>query len=222
MTIIHDITHSTPWRNHRCCVAFVRHGEREPVPPDKYPPYDSPLTDNGRCEAVAFGRALGDRLGLIRSSPVPRCMDTARAILNGAGRANAPMQDRLLGDPGVFVTDPDLAMSELTARGFLAAARDLGNGVHIPGFEQPDNGACRLLALAMSLLVQTSSYIHLCVTHDLVLSTLIARLRGRPLDETEWPSYLHGVVVWNEHSRLFAFYNGEPFPIPNRLIPETF
>jgi hypothetical protein len=98
--------------------------------------------------------------------------------LAGAQAMRTPVHDRLLGDPGAFVVDGDLAMSELVARGFHPAARQLGLGEQLPGFANPDLATTQLLTLARSLLRALPLGVHLLVTHDLILSTMVARIRG--------------------------------------------
>lgn len=219
MNIAIDIVDLPAWRDRSGLVVFIRHGERESVPSHEFPRHDAPLTANGRREAESMGALFADRLGAVRCSPVPRCVDTASAVLAGAKGTRAPAHDRLLGDPGAFVVDGDLAMSELVARGFHPAARQLGLGEQLPGFANPDLATTQLLTLARSLLRAEPPGVHLLVTHDLILSTLVARIRGGALEEHEWPGYLHGVAVWIDDQQLFSRYGREQRAVPHRLTP---
>lgn len=220
MNIASAIVNLRAWRDHCGLVVFVRHGEREPVASHEFPRHDAPLTESGRRAAELMGALLQDRLGAVRSSPVPRCVDTALAVIAGARRASAPAHDQLLGDPGAYVVDADRAMAELVSRGFHPAARQLGNGEHLPGFADPDRATQQLLALARSLLVTEPSRVHVLVTHDLVLSTMAARVRGVALEEREWPGYLHGLAVWREELQLVSQYAAVEHAVPDRLTLE--
>lgn len=215
-----DLMELRAWRDRAGLVLFVRHGERESVPSHEFPRHDAPLTANGWREAESLGVMLSDRLGTVRSSPVPRCVATASAVIAGAKRRCAPEHDRLLGDPGAFVVDGDLAMSELVARGFHSAARQLGNGEAVPGFANPDLATSQLLGLAHSLLRADPFGVHLLVTHDLILATMAARIRGTALEEQEWPGFLHGLAMWLDDQQLSGRYGSDQRSIPNRLIPK--
>lgn len=219
MNIAASIVDLPAWRDRSGLVVFIRHGERESVPSHEFPRHDAPLTAKGRRESEAMGSLFADRLGAVRCSPVPRCVDTASAVLAGAKGTRTPVHDRLLGDPGAFVVDGDLAMSELVKRGFHLAAKQLGLGEELPGFANPDHATTQLLRLARSLLRAEPPGVHLLVTHDLILSTMVARIRGSALEEHEWPGYLHGVAVWFDDQQLFSRYGGHRRAVPNRLTP---
>ncbi|MCL4221927.1 MAG: histidine phosphatase family protein [Phycisphaerales bacterium] len=218
MNIAADIAGLSAWRDRRGLVVFVRHGERESVPSHEFPRHDAPLTEDGRRAAESLGALLGDRLGAVRSSPVPRCVDTALALIAGARRVGAPTHDQLLGDPGAFVVDGERAMAELVRRGFHPAARQLGNGAQLPGFADPDRATQQLLALAHSLLAAEPSRVHVLVTHDLILSTMVARVRGVALEEREWSGYLHGLAVWRDNLQLVSRYAAVEQAVPERLM----
>ncbi|MBM3856145.1 MAG: histidine phosphatase family protein [Verrucomicrobia bacterium] len=218
MNIAADLASLAPWREGRNIVVFLRHGERESVPSHEFPRHDAPLTDDGKRAAESLGMQFGARLGSVRSSPVPRCVETARALLVGAGKPAAPHEDRLLGDPGAFVLDGDRAMATLVDLGFHPAAKRLGEGERLPGFVDPDAASRQMLALAVSLLVGGPPGVHVLVTHDLILSTLVARVWGRALAEAEWPGYLHGAALWMAGGSYVAQYSTMACSIPGRLV----
>jgi broad specificity phosphatase PhoE len=124
----------------------------------------------------------------------------------------------VLGDPGAFVLDGNLAMATLERYGLYPAVRRLGDGERLPGFADPDVAASRVLALARSLLEEEPTQVHCLVTHDLILSALVGRLRGVGLTETEWPGYLHGVIVSEDSGSLTAKYGSAEYSIPERLL----
>jgi histidine phosphatase superfamily protein (branch 1) len=219
MNIPSDIGSLDAWRMCRGIALFVRHGERESVPSHEFPRDNAPLTKNGWRTSESLGLLLGNRLGTVSSSPVPRCVDTARAVLAGAHRPIAPRHDHLLGDPSAFVEDGERAMSVLVGLGFHPAARRLGNGEQLPGFADPDRATKKLLALAYSVLVVESAGVQVFVTHDLILSTMVARIRGIALDECEWPGYLHGLAVWFDNRQLMNRYGTVERAVPRHLLP---
>lgn len=221
MNIAGDLASVAPWREGRSIVVFLRHGERESVPSHEFPRHDAPLTHDGRRDAQSLGVKLGTRLGSVRSSPVPRCVDTARAVLVGAGRPTDVHEDRVLGDPGAFVLDGDRAMAALVELGFHPAAKRLGGGEQLPGFADPDAASGQMIALATSLLAGRPPAVHVLVTHDLILSTLVARIWGRALAEAEWPGYLHGVALWASGGCYMVQYSKTECAVPSRLTGAT-
>lgn len=221
MNIAAGLASVAPWRERRGLVVFLRHGERESVPSHEFPRHDAPLTDDGKRAAESLGLLLRGRLGAVRSSPVPRCVETAKAVLAGAGRSGELHEDRLLGDPGAFVLDGEVAMSALVDLGFHPAARRLGEGEKLPGFADPDVASRQMIASAISLLAGGSPGVHILVTHDLILSTLMARVLGRALAEAEWPGYLHGIALWATGHGFMTQYSTMSCPIPDRLVDAT-
>ena len=88
----------------RAVVVLLRHSVRDHLPPGDAG-YGFPITGVGRQLALELGRLLRGRLLTLHASPLVRCVQTAQAIAEGAGTDIAALQDRLLGDPGVFVLD---------------------------------------------------------------------------------------------------------------------
>ncbi len=85
----------------------IRHAEREEIPTGTFGA-DVALTSNGVVSAFLFGNALRVcRRVNVTSSPVPRCVQTAEAILKGCGNDSSVQLDRTLGDPGPFVMYPE-------------------------------------------------------------------------------------------------------------------
>ena len=64
---------------------FLRHAERGEIPPGDFGE-NVPLTTCGVAASERLGSLLSS-MGSVRvaSSPVPRCVETSRAILRGAG-----------------------------------------------------------------------------------------------------------------------------------------
>jgi len=89
-------------------VFLVRHAERTEIPPGA-PGNDVPLTEAGRQSSLELGRSIGKHLKSVHSSPVLRCMDTAKLLAQGAERSISIQPNQLLGGPGAFVLDGNLA-----------------------------------------------------------------------------------------------------------------
>lgn len=216
MNIAEQLPQSPVWAASRAIVLFLRHGEREAVASHEFPRHDAPLTHDGRRAAHSLGQQIGSWLGSIRSSPVPRCIETAQHLLSGSGIDCDVGEDSQLGDPSVFVTNGRLAMESLNGLGFHQAARRLGEGEALPGFADPDHAAGQFVSLAGSLLAE-QPVVHVLVTHDLMLSTFVARIRGQSMPESEWPGFLHGAMLWREQEGLCLRYGERELLVPERL-----
>ena len=87
----------------------IRHAEREDIPASTFG-HDVNLTAEGTQSAELMGAALSQYRALtVVSSPVPRCVQTAKAMLRGAGTSAEVLTDRHLGDPGAFIVDAGTA-----------------------------------------------------------------------------------------------------------------
>jgi broad specificity phosphatase PhoE len=203
-------------------VVLLRHGEREEVPADGFPLHDAPLTAVGRRAAQELGVTVGERLGLVYSSPVPRCVETSRQLVVGTGQDRRVIEDVRLGNPGAYVVDEDRAMASLRTFGFHPAAEKLGSGQCLPGFAEPDDATRILLSLAESLMRGDGEQVHFLVSHDLIIATFVARVFGRPLRVAEWPVYLDGALLRPSSCGVEITYGELRTSVPATVrLPET-
>ena len=186
----------------------VRHAEREEIPEGTFG-YDVSLTAQGVRAAQRLGAALSDvRTITALSSPVPRCVRTAQAILRGAGSSSEVTTERRLGDPGAFVLDPEISgplFLELPIPEI--ARRQLQDAAPLPGMRPTAEGVGILLGLTTGSLVKKDR-LHVYVTHDVILAVLVARIFQSPLEEIGWPGYLEGLLLWRSASGVRASWRG--------------
>ena len=188
----------------------LRHAEREAIPPGTFG-QDVPLTARGVASAEELGATLaasGWRL-YATASPVPRCADTAKAILRGADRAEGAVAlDWRLGDPGPFVVDTELSGPLFLERSPMEIVqRQLTNAEPPAGMRTTSDGVGLLLALTAAGL-RSSGRLNVYVTHDAILAVLVAYLYGQSVEETGWPEYLDGLLLWHEGGRLWFAWRG--------------
>lgn len=184
---------------------FLRHAERPELPPDPSS-HGVELTASGIREAQELGAELGDRLGSVRTSPILRCVQTADALLAGAGRAASPIADLALGNPGPFVADLELAWSEWKRLGHDAVmARLVSGSDDVPGLHPIRRTAKELLAHALAC-TAGDARIHVFVTHDVVLAPFLVGLLDRGLARDEWPRFLEPLAVHRSELSLRLHY----------------
>lgn len=190
-------------------VALVlRHAEREEITSGAFG-NDVSLTRRGRNSARRLGMGLSSRTaGVVKSSPLPRCMQTADAVIAGAGWKNGAMPDQLLGDPGPFVAEPELA-----GRLFLdigtetVVRRQLADDRPPSGMRSTSAGA-KLLLRELAAALNGPNSASVFVTHDAVLAALAGHLYGLPADGFHWPGYLDALVMWPDSDRLRFLWRG--------------
>ena len=139
---------------------------------------------------------------------MPRCTQTADAVIAAAGWKTGVVPDQLLGDPGPFVVEPELAGRLFLDIGVEAVVRrQLAD-------DQPPNGMRSTSAGANLLLQELAATLNgpanasVFVTHDAVLAVLAGHLYGLPVDGFHWPSYLDALVMWPESDRLRFLWRG--------------
>ena len=188
---------------------ILRHAEREEIPPETFG-VDVPLTRYGVASAERLGAMLSGARPVFEliTSPLPRCVQTAEAILSGSGRERGAARDWRLGDPGPFVINTEVSGSLFLEIGILEIARrQLADVEPPPGMRATSEGVRLLLDLAAKGL-GSSGYLNIYVTHDGILAVLAAYLYELPIDEIHWPEYLGGLLLWRLRDRLHFAWRG--------------
>ena len=195
-----------------CDVALVvRHAERGEIPSGEFG-VDVPLTGQGVADAQGLGATLRSARKQVSavSSPVPRCVQTADAILRGGGLPGEVALDRRLGDPGPFVVDPEVSGNLLLQIGILEIVRrQLADPEPPQGLRTTADGVGLLLCLTTGNL-ENHGRLKVYVTHDAILAVLVATLFRLPLEETGWPQYLEGLLLWRTAGQLNFSWPGLP------------
>lgn len=175
---------------------IVRHAERPQIA-DGEVGNDLCLTEAGVQATKCFASMLDQEIVSIQSSPILRCMQTAQLIADTHGYAREHIKaNRLLGDPGFFIANADLAWQSWLGRGSEAVNAHLLSGSETwPGFRKFDDAVADIIDQIRTAL---SSYRHglvIWVTHDTILATLASRLLTTPLSMAEWPDFLGALDV---------------------------
>jgi hypothetical protein len=61
--------------------------------------------------------------------------------------------------------------------------------------------------------VPPNNQLHLYVTHDTVLGTILGYLLNYPIDSTNWPGFLEGIVFWRDGKQVFAGWRDKVYDI---------
>ncbi|MEK8021046.1 MAG: histidine phosphatase family protein [Candidatus Parabeggiatoa sp.] len=198
-------------------VLLLRHSERPPIPLGQTGD-DLPLTEQGSWLALTLGQHLNGRLRSLSTSPVRRCMETAELLQLGANVDDVLIQpDHLLGDPGIFITEPSLAWQTVQRLGMeQVMTRLMNKDSQLPGFSNPVNAVSELINHTLCQM-QSGPGLHLFVTHDFFITTTVAMVLNRPLPVEDWPDFIEGVFFFHDGKQLimrYKHYKGVVMPCP--------
>ncbi|HMD89696.1 MAG TPA: histidine phosphatase family protein [Anaerolineaceae bacterium] len=167
---------------------LLRHSTRYPIL-DISKTLEVGLTPDGRILAEQFGDILTQRFtpGRIASSPVERCIDTAKAILRGANWHADISIDERIGHPYI-----DAAWTSYPYRR--------------PGEIMPSSVAD---VIKFILPYQTSGCsLNIFISHDTVVGCVVEYLLGEQITEENWPAFLEGLVLWQNPEGISLAWRG--------------
>lgn len=174
------------------------------------PSYDLPLTPEGVELAERWGNELPRPLHGLYSSPVGRCLDTARAMARGAGVILDVQPSMTLVEPGCFVESIGDVGPLFLQIGPLAFANRHFQGP-LEGLLAPAAGSAKLIRHVRDNLGPPGSLtVH--VTHDTILAAFIYHLMERDrIEEHDWPWMMEGAWLWFEDDDALRWiWRGEP------------
>lgn len=178
----------------RSVAVLIRHADRVALPNNDVG-YSLPITEAGLRRAKGLGTKLGGRLASLHTSPLLRCIQTADAIKTGA-LVDVPVElDTMLGDPGVYVLDGQVAWPTWQAMGSKEVVEHMvACDIPLAGMAEP-NAAANLLIRRMESIASATPGVHLFVTHDAIIATTVA-IALKTSSRHLWPCFLEGVIFW--------------------------
>jgi hypothetical protein len=187
---------------------LIRHSER--FGGDIADPTDG-LTPHGKVMARELGSRLRGR-GPLRffASPIPRCLDTARLIAEGAECDQKVMSSNQLGDPGPFVIDGrevDRNLAVLGLKGF--AVSWLSGGISPKVMRPCPEGCSLLLNWVSGNLASTNEGVDVYISHDLFLTPALVRYVGYDLGSSGLLGFLDGFCLVKDGRTIHLTYQDE-------------
>ena len=192
---------------HERAALFIRHSER--VGAEIATEQDG-LTLRGREMALDLGKSLRP-FGPIRvfSSPVGRCMDSARLIAEGADAVGDVVSSTNLGGPGVFVVDGDMVLDRLNRVGLSPFIESWFNGeLPVTEVRSCESGSQALMDWAIEELSSQPKGLDVHVSHDLDLTPVLVHYLVYDLFTEGLLGFLDGFVVWPEGLKYKIYYRG--------------
>lgn len=137
----------------------------------------APLSMKGEQDAHDFGLRLrreNIEIDLIISSPIQRCTQTAQNIISGYQKKISIIESKLLGDPGVYVNDDQMAMKTFETFELTEIINMQLSGKILDGFEHVDAASEKLLSYMQQ---QTSKVLY--ISHDVIITTFVHWLESK-------------------------------------------
>lgn len=189
------------------CALLIRHAEREEFPSGSFG-NEITLTEKGHEDAVSFGRFLSrHRVNHIYCSPIIRCVQTAKGIVDGLGYSVDITLTSQLGNPGFHITDAAKAGPVYLNTCAQEVYRKYAAGERLEGFTSPE--ILKEKGLDYILNQTTGSGITLFISHDSLIAHL-AYACGFADYSAKWVDYLDGIAVdCSDYSRdLMNLFTG--------------
>ncbi len=158
-------------------------------------PYDCGVTEEGVEQSNNLGSYLNRMsfvINTIKTSPVPRCIQTAR-IVQEKIRCFHLEESFLLGHPGVYIEDEQLAGKVFEEHSVFDIVCKYISGHRVLGFRNLTDGNHLLLQDMRSDLQLQKNCLY--VSHDVILASFIGSLLQLPMNQNFWIDYLQGFVV---------------------------
>ncbi len=191
-------------------VLFTRHSLRELAPDNGIPSYDLPLTPQGVILAEQWGGQIKRPITAFYSSPVGRCVDTAKAMARGAGIAVPIIETTVLVEPGCFVHSIKKVGPLFLQMGPLAFANHHFQQ-SMEGILSPKQGVAKLIEhFYQSVQSHTQGDLIVHVSHDTILAAFIYHLlQQNTISEDDWPWMMEGAWLWFDKSTLYWIWRGQ-------------
>jgi len=161
------------------------------------------LTDKGLRDSFLYGKNLklnNIKIDLIISSPIERCIQTAKKISEGYGDIEIK-ESTLLGNPGIFVNDGDSAMKIFNKYELIDIINMQLSGQELEGFNNIDIATQKLL-----LFMENNGDNILYISHDAIITPFINFIENiNTIEENNIVNYLCGYS--NSHKYLTRAWN---------------
>lgn len=175
------------------------------------------LTENGIAMAEDLGRKLSKNPpSVMFSSPIPRCIETAKIILRSTKNPLSIQTSSMLGKPGAFVINGKEIADRIDHHGLTNFAKMWFNGeVPTDLIRSTKDGSDLLLSWVVDVMRQSNDNFGLFVSHDLILTAVIQEYFQYDLDKEGLLNFLDGFVLQIEDDGYFIEYRSHKVWIPS-------
>ncbi len=150
------------------------------------------LSAKGLQDAYNFGlqlRRKNIQIDLIISSPIQRCIETGENIVRGYQNRIPIIESKLLGDPGVYIIEDQIAMKIFEKFELIEIINMQLSGEILDGFEHVNVASGKLLSYMQQ---QTNKVLY--ISHDVIITTFICWLENKKeIIKDDIVQYLSGI-----------------------------
>jgi hypothetical protein len=219
MSIIKLIKDFSALQDSGPCVFILRHAEK-PIAKNMYVDMTNAITDKGIKNSRELGnilKSLYPRVGIVRSSPVTRCLETASNIFSVYPDKILITPSTVLGGDGAYVSD-----NKLAAQHFLEdpSRTDvfirMQKGEAFAGMREVSTGTQLLLTKIIQDLgsITTQGFY---ITHDCILALFVGTMIDQIIDERTWFQYLDGVCIKKLDNKITLYWKKKCFDITEKI-----
>ncbi len=183
-------------------IYLMRHGEKGVGERGKFD-LDVELTERGRKTAVALGRTIKELVPIeIHSSPISRCVSTSNALIQGAGADMKVVETAVLGDPGPFTENPELAGPIFLSKKLDEIAEMMVKKEDIPGMRSIQNGT----RLFFDYIQKSKGERRIMVSHDFIICLISSFLFSNDQPGKFMPHFLEGIFIEYSNDSLILYH----------------
>ena len=219
MSIIQLIENFSVLQTSEPCIFILRHAEK-PLANNMYIDMANAITEKGIKSSQNLGSMLKyfyPKVGIVRSSPIARCLETASNIFLAYSDETLIIPDTILGGDGAYVAD-----NKLAAQHFLEAPSRtdifirMQRGEVFEGMHKINTGT-NLLLTKIAYDLKNISAPSFYITHDCILALFVGNIINHIVDEKSWFQYLDGICVKKLNNKINLYWEKECFDITKKL-----
>ena len=172
---------------------ILRHAERFEIKKSEFG-NDVLLNETGIKSSYEFGENLSEfNISKIYTSPIQRCVQTAENIIKGYNKNVQIIETKILGDPGIHVSDEDLLGKYYFQYGFWKIFQNFKNNKKVDGLKFQE----QLKTTFFSYISETTKNegLTLYITHDWLIAFFAYAANIYEYTEKNWIDYLRGLII---------------------------
>jgi len=205
------VTYHLDLQNSDNVLFLVRHAEKYIVNDFSQDRIQS-ITPNGYNAAKTLGIKLKNFMKqalYFNSSPVPRCIETAKAIISDMKLDDDISIMQALDADGLYVENLELARANFMGNNdSIGIFSNMLSGLSVPGMANVELATGKLLQNLCNS-IDTHRGAEICVTHDSILALFVGTILECKFTKENWFDYLEGVAIKKSNSNNYLLYWGD-------------
>ncbi len=186
---------------------FMRHAKRFEIKDDELG-LDVLLTEDGKKSAYDLGQGyLKEILVDAYSSPVQRCIDTAKNIIDGARKDIEVKTDMVLSGMEIFIDDLMDFSSFYFKYGMFKIFDLVYERKKVSGLNPIEEITKNFIKHIDSKLSKNG--LSLFLSHDSFIAFIAIEVFRIKITDDTWPSFMEGIFMWKENDNMKLLFRGQ-------------